>query len=214
MGPEDSDIGGKFDTTPGNDPFDEEYSPLKKKKTVRSGSNPFKKFEGIPLSRYGIGFLILIILLFLLFARSRISSVESNIQAVENRLAKLEESIANYEAIDDRVEQIWEQAQTFEQFKERFDRSEASLMLRMDHMVKNIDSLKKQMNKSNARKATSSTATVSQKTAKKRLHTVKQGETLYKIARQYGLTVEKVRRLNKMGDTAVIRPGQKLLVGP
>ena len=214
MGPQDSDIEGKFNAVSENDAYDEEYSPWKKKETGNFGSNLFKRTDGVPLSRYGIGFLILIILLFLLFARSRISSVESNIQAVENRLAKLEESIANYEAIDDRVEQIWEQAQTFEQFKERFDRSEASLMLRMDHMVKNIDSLKKQMNKSNARKATSSTATVSQKTAKKRLHTVKQGETLYKIARQYGLTVEKVRRLNKMGDTAVIRPGQKLLVGP
>jgi len=213
MGPGDSDIGGKFNTASGNDPYDEEYSPLKTKKTGKFGSNLFKKPDGIPLSRFGIGFLILAILLILLFFRSGSSTEESRILALENRMTKLEESIAKFEAIDDRVAQIWEQAQTFEQFKERFQRSEASLILRMDHMTKNIDSLKKQMDKSSARKAIpSTTTTVSKKTDKKRFHTVKPGETLYKIGRQYGLTVEKMRRLNKLADDAVIHPGQKLLV--
>ena len=215
MGPGDSDIGGKFNTASENDPYDEEYSPLKTKKTGKFGSNLFKKTDGIPLSRFGIGFLILAILLILLFTRSRSSTVESRILAIENRMTKLEESIAKFDAIDDRVAQIWEQAQTFEQFKERFHRSEASLILRMDHMTKNLDSLKKQMDKSGARKAKSSTATtVSKKTDKRRFHTVKPGETLYKIGSQYGLTVGKMRRLNKLADGAVIQPGQKLLVSP
>jgi len=215
MGPEDSDIGVRFNAASENEQYDEEYSPLKTKKTGKFGSNLFKKPDGIPLSRFGIGFLILAILLILLFTRSRSSTVENRILAIENRMTKLEESIAKFEAIDDRVAQIWEQAQTFEQFKERFNRSEASLMLRMDHMAKNIDRMKKQMDKSSARKAKSSTTkTVSKKSANKRFHTVKQGETLYKIARRYGLTVEKMRRLNKLADSAVIHPGQKLLVGP
>jgi LysM repeat protein len=215
MGPGDSDIGGKFKTASGNDPYDEEYSPLKTKKTGKFGSNLLKKTDGIPLSRFGIGFLILAILLILLFTRSRSSTVESRILALENRMTNLEESIAKFEAIDDRVAQIWEQAQTFEQFKERFQRSEASLILRMDQMTKNLDNLKKQMNKSSASKAKpSTTTTVSKKTAKKRFHTVKPGETLYKIGRQYGLTVEKMRHLNKLPDGAAIHPGQKLLVSP
>ena len=130
-------------------------------------------------------------------------------------MAKLEESIAKFEAIDDRVAQIWGQAQTFERFKERFDRSEASLMLRMDHIAKNIDTIQKQMGKSSARKAKpSTTTTVSEKTTGKRFHTVKPGETLYKIGRHYGLTLEKMRRLNNLADGAVIQPGQKLLVSP
>ncbi len=215
MGPGDSDIEGKFNADSENNHYNEEYSPRKKKEPGKFGSNLFKKPDGIPLSRFGIGFLILAILLILLFTRSRSSTVENKILALENQMTKLEESIAEFEAIDDRVAQIWEQAQIFEQFKERFDRSEASLMLRMDHMVKNLDSMQKQMGKSSARKAKSSTSTtVSKKTAKKRFHTVKPGETLYKIGRQYGLTVEKMRRLNKLDDSAVIHPGQKLLVSP
>ncbi len=214
MGPGDSDIGGKFNADSENDPYNEEYSLWKKKETGKFGSNLFKKFDGIPLSRFAIGFLILALLLTLLFTRSRSTAVDDRILALENRMTKLEESIAKFEAIDDRVAQIWEQAQTFEQFKERFDRSEASLMLRMDHIAKNIDSMQKQMGKSSARKTKSSTTTVSKKTAKKRFHTVKPGETLYKIGRQYGLTVEKMRRLNKLADGAVIHPGQKLWVSP
>ena len=215
MVPGKSDIEGKFNAESENDHYNEEYSPWKKKKTGKFGSNLFKKSDGIPLSGIGIGFLILAILLILLFTRSRSSTVESKILAIENRMTKLEESIAKYEAIDDRVAEIWEQAQTFEQFKERFDRTEASLILRMDHMAKNLDSMKKQMGKTSARKAKSSTTTVvSTKTAKKRFHTVKPGETLYKIGRQYGLTVEKMRHLNKLADGALIHPGQKLLVSP
>ncbi len=215
MGPGDSDIGGKFNAESENDHYDEEYSPWKKKKTGKFGSNLFKKPDGIPLSIFGIGFLILAIILILLFTRSRSSTVENKILDLENRMTKLEESIAKFEAIDDRVAQIWEQAQTFEQFKERFDRSEASLMLRMDHMAKNIDNIQKQMGKSSARKAKSSTTkTVSKKIAKKKFHTVKPSETLYKIGRQYGLTVEEMRRLNKLADGDVIHPGQKLLVSP
>jgi LysM repeat protein len=215
MGPGDSDIGGKFNAESENDHYDEEYSPWKKKKTGKFGSNLFKKPDGIPLSIFGIGFLILAIILILLFSRSRSSTVENKILDLENRMTKLEESIAKFEAIDDRVAQIWEQAQTFEQFKERFDRSEASLMLRMDHITKNIDNMQKQIGKSSARKAKSSTTTTaSRKTAGKRFHTVKRGETLYKIGRKYGLTVEKMRHLNKLADGAVIHPGQKLLVSP
>jgi len=43
-------------------------------------------------------------------------------------------------------------------------------------------------------------------------HVVKPGETLYRISRQYGVTVEKVRKWNKLSDD-IIEVGQKLIVG-
>ena len=45
-----------------------------------------------------------------------------------------------------------------------------------------------------------------------RYHRVKAGETLYRISRTYGLTVDELRRLNKLGPTAVIYVGQELIV--
>jgi LysM repeat protein len=44
------------------------------------------------------------------------------------------------------------------------------------------------------------------------LHIVKPGETLFRISRQYGVTVEKIRKWNTLPDD-IIEVGQKLIVG-
>ena len=44
------------------------------------------------------------------------------------------------------------------------------------------------------------------------VHIVKPGETLYRISRQHGVTVDKVRKWNKLSDD-IIEVGQKLIVG-
>ena len=56
------------------------------------------------------------------------------------------------------------------------------------------------------------TRPVTSKTTKRTYHEVRQGETLSRIAEKYGITVEKLCRLNRITPKAVIRPGQKLLV--
>ncbi len=48
--------------------------------------------------------------------------------------------------------------------------------------------------------------------ADKQYHTVGTNETLYSIGRRYGVTVGKIRRLNHLGSSSVIHPGQKLLI--
>jgi len=45
------------------------------------------------------------------------------------------------------------------------------------------------------------------------IHVVKAGETLYQISRKYGVTVDELKKLNKMGNDVTIRPGQELVVG-
>jgi LysM repeat protein len=48
--------------------------------------------------------------------------------------------------------------------------------------------------------------------ARTQYHVVARGESLSQIAGKYGLTVEKLRNLNKMTPRQNIQPGQKLLV--
>ena len=43
------------------------------------------------------------------------------------------------------------------------------------------------------------------------VHVVKPGETLYRISRRYGATVDKVRKWNKLPDD-IIEVGQRLIV--
>ena len=129
-------------------------------------------------------------------------------------LKNFEEQIVRFQDIDNKLTSVLEQAQAFEQFKERFDRLEASMTLRMDHVVKGLNNLQKQMAQVRTKKTeVVKPAKVAKKTTKKRYYTVRRGDTLYEISRRYGLTVKKIRILNKLSDKAVIHPGQKLLVG-
>ena len=205
----------KFNENPEDNNYDEQYSLWKEEKKLKFGTNASKMSEKTSLSRFGIGFLILLILLILLFARHRISVLENRIAALEKSVKEFPEIVDKLNVVDNRVAQVWEQAQTLQQFKERFDRSEAALTSRMDQIVINLSSLQKQSPKVSTQKAkTSKTANVSPKTTGNRYHIVKAGETLYQIGPRYGLTVKKLRQLNKLGDGDTIYPGQKLVVSP
>ena len=210
----DDDRIDKFNENPEDD-YNEQYSLWKEEKKLKFGTNTPKMSDKIPLSRFGIGFLILLILLILLFARNRSTALENRIAALENSVKNLEQMVDKLNVVDNRVAQVWEQAQTFQQFKERFDRSEAALTSRMDQIVINLSSLQKQMSRVGTQKVkTSKTAKVSKKTTENRYHTVKPGETLYQIAPRYGLTIKKLRQLNKLGESDTIYPGQKLVIRP
>jgi len=213
MTQKDDDGMDRFNENP-EDNYNEQYSLWKEEKKLKFGTNTPKMSDKIPLSKFGIGFLILLILLILLLARNRSTALENRIVALENSVKNLEQMVDKLNVVDNRVAQVWEQAQTFQQFKERFDRSEAALTSRMDQIVINLGSLQKQMSRVRTQKAkTSKTATVSKKTTGNRYHTVKPGETLYQIAPRYGLTIKKLRQLNKLGESDTIYPGQKLVVG-
>jgi hypothetical protein len=205
----DDDRTDKFNENPEDNNYNEQFSLWKEDKKLNFGTNTPKMSGKIPLSRFGVGFLILLILLMLLFNRHQ-STV------LKNRISALEKSVKNVEEmVDKRMGQVPEQTQTFQQFKERVDRFEAALTSRMDQIVTNLNSLQKQMPKVGTQKTqTPKTAKVSKKTTGNRYHIVKPGETLYQIGPQYGLTINKLRQLNKLSDGDTIYPGQKLVVGP
>ena len=206
----DSDFTGQANSEQEEDYINEQgYSPLTRKKKSPFGSRVLNMPEGIPFSWFGIGALILIILLMLVLGGTR-----GTVTGLDKKLKKLEQRIDNLQDINDKVTQVLEQAQVFEPFNERFNRLEASMTLRMDQVVKGLNALRKKVAASRPKKTVSSRpAKVAKKTAKKRYHTVRRGETLYSISRKYGLTVKKIRILNKLSHRALIHPGQKLLVG-
>ena len=196
------------------DYFDEkEFSSENKKKKIKFGSKIFKVLEKVPFSWFGIAFLILIILLFFFSSRNGVD--DKQVAAIEARLKKLEDRIATVEIANIYITKIWEEAKTFEQFKERFNRSEASMTMRMNNIIVGQDKLQIKMAETIPEKSGSREPTeVSRKTAKKSYHTVRAGESLYVISRRYGLTVKKIQHLNKLNNRSVIYPGQKLLLTP
>ena len=50
--------------------------------------------------------------------------------------------------------------------------------------------------------------------AKAKYHEVRPGETLFRISKDYGLSLEQLCRLNQITPETPIQPGQKLLISP
>ena len=164
--------------------------------------------EEIRLSWFGkIGFTFLIILLILLLGATMGIIIGS-----KTRIRQLEDRIAKLEKIEYRLTQIWEQAEFFDQFKDRLDKLEVSLS-KTAYLVENWDRFPKKIAEKPPQKVEKSLPSkILSKFEQKRYHTVTSGETLFSISHRYGLPVEKIRLLNKLTEASVIHPGQRLLV--
>lgn len=88
-----------------------------------------------------------------------------------------------------------------------------SLTKRMDELSKKVDQLQTaavtKQTKSKAPVSVQKESAVKTDTA---YHQVQHGETLYGIAKKYGISLAELCRLNQIGAGDTIKPGQKLLV--
>jgi hypothetical protein len=178
----------------------------------------FKKYT--PILMGVVLFLVAMGGLKLLFSSAK-GADENRLRVLEEKVQKLEYKYRKFDSIDGKVTRIWEQAKSFEHFKDRFDRIEASMSLRMDHLASNIDSLRKQLALTPPHSKTiRSTGTADKKVSRKgvvksssvRYHTVASKETLYGISIKYGIKLEDLLKMNHMTKSSVIQPGQKLIV--
>ncbi len=199
--------------------FDEEqYSPWadgkENIKRARSAKLPF-------LFILLVGAIVALVaaLLMLIFNGNGDAANTQRIAALQDQLQQYEERLQKYEAIDEKVTRIWEQAKSFEKFKDRFDRSEASMSLRMDHLTMSLEALQKQLTEAQTQSA--KTAPVVEKTPAVEVpksapvikyHQVEPGDTLYSISKKYALKVEELLAMNRMEPGSVIVPGQQLIV--
>jgi LysM repeat protein len=215
------DSGEKSDQSSQEEYFDEEeYSPWAEGKSQNKDKKLMKPPALFILLAIAVVALIAVLLMLLLNSNGD-PIAQQKLDALEGRIMALEERLDKYEAIDEKVTRIWEQAKSFEKFKDRFDRSEASMSLRMDHLTMSLEAMQKQLTASQKRAASPPAGSSSEKLTaspkpkpktKIKYHLVKAGETLYSISKQYGLKVEELLKLNRMKSGSVIVTGQKLIV--
>jgi len=199
--------------------FDEEqYSPWASKNQSVKGF----RLGRIPMVFVLLGLAIITscAALLILFMNTGNGADARQIANLEARVRQLEERLDKYEAIDEKVTRIWEQAKSFEKFKDRFDRSEASMSLRMDHLTMSLEALQKQY--SQAAKAASPPASTGKKTGqentpateseKVQYHTVVAGDTFFNISQRYGLTVDELLKMNNLKKDSILHIGQKIIV--
>ena len=121
-----------------------------------------------------------------LFQRSRTFDSEIKMRSLERRIKQLEEKLYAFDWIETRPDQIEEKNRQFTTFMNTFDRVTTP--------------------------SRSSPSQAPKVETKALCHRVSSSETLYGISRHYGLTVEDLRRLNKLLPKANIYPDQKLLI--
>ena len=130
----------------------------------------------------------LIVLVAVLFRPPGKVDSGSKMRPLEKRIKQLEGKLYRLDKIEADLEQIKEKNKQFNTFIDTF---------------RTLETLSK-----------SSTAQTAKKQTKAVYHEVVAGETLYRISRRYGLTVDELRRLNKLESGATIYPAQRLLISP
>ena len=211
---------------------EETYSPPDR--TFPTGSGFFRLWAGNPYLWVGTVLLVIMIVTLVFFVSgARNASNTARIDQLELRIQNIEKRVSTVLEADEKVSSIWEQAKTFEKFKERFNRSEASILLRMDHLATSLDINRKMLEKTKnpaknkivpKKKEQTLSKPPLKKSAKKTtkkpihgasktiFHKIVKGETLYSISLQYKVGIDDLRRINNLKKGAVIKPGQKLKI--
>jgi LysM repeat protein len=160
------------------------------------------------------GFLILIILCVVLIARTYSLAEKAQLLAVESRLEQLAGRLGSLEG-EGALSQTGGSGNQLILLTERLDQLEANMTARMNDMVKELNTLPPKPVPESAQKAAApKQAPAAKKETHAKMHTVKQGDTLYRISQRYQLSVDQLREYNKLGAKAAIYPCQQLYVTP
>ncbi|MBW2345366.1 MAG: LysM peptidoglycan-binding domain-containing protein [Deltaproteobacteria bacterium] len=163
---------------------------------------------------WGAGILILSVIVALFFGSGGKASTE-DLAAIETNIDLLGQRLTQLEDLENKLTQLDKQGKSLQKFIARTDRSGRSQAKRLDKLTKSIDALQKKMAALAAKAKAPRTIKKKQTSALKgSYHKVNAGESLYRIAQKYGITVDELLRLNNLNKNQAIYPGQKLLVAP
>lgn len=157
----------------------------------------------------GASILLLIILIALFSGRG------DELSPQDPRLEQLEQRMTRLEGIYDKIIFLEKQGEELQDSVAEAGKSARFLALRLDKLSQNVDRMEKGVASLPAK--TKAPLTIQRRTftlAKGRYHEVRPGDSLYRIAQQYGTSVDELCRLNNMSPNQVIHPGQRLLVAP
>jgi LysM repeat protein len=124
------------------------------------------------------------------------SLLQLKVTALEQKIAGLEQQLAELQG------------------KITTSGQDPALLQRVNTLAQKVESLEKQKQPTAESKAKPSPPSKPAVSTEKRYHTVQKGETLSRISKRYGITVEELRKLNNLSRDKSIQTGQKLLISP
>ncbi|MFH1489422.1 MAG: LysM peptidoglycan-binding domain-containing protein [Pseudomonadota bacterium] len=161
----------------------------------------------------GIGLLVLIILLFFVFGRGeKVPTHEIN--AMKGRLDRVENKLIQIESVARESLRLKEQIQEIEKTVSKLDRSLRALREQLSQQSQALDRVQKSSGPT-AKKIEPAPVAKKKEPAsqtQRRMHEVVRGDTLFRIAKKYGVSLDELRRLNKFSKTQAIYAGQKIII--
>lgn len=191
--------------------YEEEYSPLGV--SVGTASNTSRRL-GSPII-WVPAVAIILILLYIFLPAGQDNQGPAQLKGLEARLDQVEKRMLKLEGVGERVLNLEKSLKDNKTLEKQMDRLEGSIAKRLDQVDKELLQLRKELQTKPA-KAPVAPSTNQQKSEAPpqatQQHIVKKGDTLYSISRSYGLTVDRLRTINKLDKNSVIFVGQKLTV--
>jgi len=160
------------------------------------------------------GILLLLALIAIFFRNGNELSTEG-LPTIQARLSQLAKRITRLEGMEDKILFLDKQEKDLLDYVTETDKSGKYLAQQLDKLAEKVDRLEERMASAPAK--TEAPLTIQRKPfrlTKGRYHEVRPGDTLYRIAEQYGTSVHELCHLNNISPDQVIHPGQKLLVAP
>ena len=190
------------------------YTPEQKKTRSQKGSGDHRvSKKTLFLGGACIVLLILLIVALLLGGGSGLS--RKDLTPIQARLDLLERKLARLEGMESRIISLENQETELQQFIADIDRSGRSATEQLQKMTEKVGELEKRVGSVPSKtKAPKPVQAKPVPPAEKRYHEVRPGETLYRIAQKYRMSVGELCRLNNIAPDQAIHPGQKLLVAP
>jgi len=122
--------------------------------------------------------------------------LELKVIALERKIAGLEQQLADLAG------------------KIRTTGSDSALIQRVDALALKVETLENQTQAAPESKANPFPPSKPAALTEKQYHRVQKGETLYRIGRKYGISVEELQKLNNLSSDQPLRAGQRLVVSP
>lgn len=192
------------DEKPLHDDENEAYEPY---------DETYAKPSSLPLILTGVGILVLIILSIMVLSKAQDLAEKEHVLALESKLDELARKLGDLEQTDRQAGETPENQ--FNLLNDRMAKLETSITTKIDQMITELEVLKSPAaSKQTPKTEPPQPAKQKQKEIKSTVHKVQAGETLYRISRRYGLTIDQLRKYNKLTPDTKIYPGQELKLTP
>lgn len=158
--------------------------------------------------------LLIVVLLFLGSRGGQGIRLEEKVASLEERIARLELQPTEGAADEQRFAKLEQNQTANENTLAELARRQGDLSTHVQSLAREVESLSRKSSQPAPPQPASRPAAVEKprQPSGAASYTVQQGDTLYRIGMNHGVSVEKLRELNGLSPQDVILPGQKLRV--